>query len=308
MCAVGLSAVAGQRRRQLDGLQARAHRLLERPRLQRRLSYLSPPLLYGTAWKQERTAYYVGAALRAGFRGFDTACQPKHYDEAGVGAGLEACAALGLTRSALYLQTKFTPLSGQDPHRIPYDPRASLPQQIEQSCARSLEHLRTNYLDGLLLHSPLSNEAQTLSAWRTLENLVDRGIVRRIGISNCYQLDELQQLWQAARIKPTIVQNRFYRGSGYDVQLRAFCRAHAISYQSFWTLSANQQLLTHRALVAAAATHGRSAEQILFRYLTQRDVVPLTGTRSQQHMREDLAILEFELTTQELEMIDRLLQ
>ena len=199
-------------------------------------------------------------------------------------------------------------MSGQDPRRIPYDPRASLAQQIEQSCARSLEQLRTDYLDGLLLHSPLSTGAETLRAWGTLEALVERGLVRQIGISNCYRLEELRQLWQAARIKPTLLQNRFYRDSGYDVPLRAFCRAHAISYQSFWTLTANAHLLTHSALIAAAATHRRGVEQILFRYLTQREVVPLTGTRSERHMREDLAILEFELTPEELETIDRLLQ
>ncbi len=208
----------------------------------------------------------------------------------------------------LYLQTKFTPLAGQDPQRIPYDPSAPLPRQIEQSCARSLEHLRTDYLDGLLLHSPLSTGAETLRAWGTLEALVERGTVRRIGISNCYQLDELHQLWQAARIKPTVLQNRFYRPSGYDVSLRAFCRAQAISYQSFWTLTANAHLLAHPALIAAAAVHQCGVEQILFRYLTQNDVVPLTGTRSERHMREDLAILEFELTPEELETIDRLLQ
>jgi diketogulonate reductase-like aldo/keto reductase len=213
-----------------------------------------------------------------------------------------------VARAGLYLQTKFTPLSGQDPRRIPYDPHAPLPQQIEQSCALSLEHLRTDYLDGLLLHSPLSSHHETLQAWRTFETLVERGSVRRIGISNCYRLGELQQLWQAARIKPAVLQNRFYRDSGYDLELRAFCRAHAISYQSFWTLTANAHLLEHPALMAAARTHGRGVQQILFRYLTQREVVPLTGTRSEQHMREDLAILEFELTPAELQAIDRLLR
>lgn len=282
--------------------------MLERTRLQRQLSALGPALLYGTAWKQERTAHYVAAALRAGFRGFDTACQPKHYDEAGVGAGIAACSELAIARSALYLQTKFTPLSGQDPGRVPYDPRAPLPQQIEQSCARSLQQLRTDYLDSLLLHSPLASEAETWQAWQTLERLVAQGLTRRIGISNCYQLRSLQQLWQGASIKPSIVQNRFYRDSGYDVPLRAFCRAQGIVYQSFWTLTANPHLLTDTALLAAAAAHGRTVQQILFRYLTHRGVVPLTGTRSERHMREDLAILQFELTAAELATIDRLLQ
>lgn len=282
--------------------------MLEWPRLQRRLNRLTPALIYGTAWKQERTAHYVSAALRAGFRGFDSACQPKHYDEGGVGAGIAACSELAVGRDALYLQTKFTPLSGQDPRRLPYDARAPLPQQIEQSCALSLEHLRTDYLDALLLHSPLATGPQTLQAWRTLEGLVDRGAVRCIGISNCYPLDELQRLWRAARIKPAVVQNRFYRASGYDVPLRAFCRAHGIVYQSFWTLTANAHLLAHPSLLAAASRHRRSVEQILFRYLSQRAVVPLTGTRSERHMREDLAVLEFELTPEELQGIDQLLQ
>jgi diketogulonate reductase-like aldo/keto reductase len=305
---VGCDAVPGQRQRQLDGLQARAHGLPEWARLQRQLNPLTAPLIYGTAWKQERTAHYVSTALRAGFRGFDTACQPKHYDQAGVGAGIAAFSELGLTRASLYLQTKFTPLAGQDPHRVPYDPRAPLAQQIEQSCALSLEHLRTDYLDGLLLHSPLSSAPETLQAWRTLETLVERGVVRRIGISNCYQLEELQRLWEAARVKPTVLQNRFYRISGYDLQLRAFCRAQGITYQSFWTLTANMHLLTDPALIATARAHRRSVEQILFRYLTQREVVPLTGTRSERHMREDLAILEFELTPEQLATIDRLLE
>ncbi|WP_054763328.1 hypothetical protein [Methylomonas koyamae] len=84
-----------------------------------------PGILYGTAWKQERTAALVEQAVAAGFRGIDTACQPKHYDEAGVGRGIAAaCANSGVARAELYLQTKFTPLNGHDPQRIPYDPRA----------------------------------------------------------------------------------------------------------------------------------------------------------------------------------------
>lgn len=267
-----------------------------------------PGILYGTAWKKGATAELVSAALRAGFRGLDTACQPKHYDEAGVGAGIASCAELGLTRSSLYLQTKFTPPSGQDPRRIPYDLTAPLRQQILESCARSLEHLRSDYLDCLILHSPLASGAQTLEAWHALEALVDQGAVKTLGLSNCYALDQLSQLHGAARIKPVVLQNRFYRDSGYDRELRAYCRSHQIVYQSFWTLTANPQLLAHPTIVNAAAQYRRTTAQVLFRYLTQRDVVPLTGTRSPQHMREDLAIFEFELTTEELESIDRLLQ
>jgi diketogulonate reductase-like aldo/keto reductase len=263
-------------------------------------------ILYGTAWKKARTAQLVSSAIQHGFRGIDTACQPKHYDEAAVGAGVAMCLNDTLTRADLYLQTKFTPVSGQDPLKIPYDPKAPLSLQVAQSFAASLRNLRTTYLDGLILHSPLANSRQTLEAWRAMESLADDGI-RCLGISNCYQLAELQALFEAAVIKPRIVQNRFYADTRYDREIRAFCRQHGMIYQSFWTLTANPHLLAHAVIRDLALKHGRTPEQILFRYLAQRDVVPLTGTSSESHMREDLSIFEFELTTIELEAVDALL-
>ena len=200
----------------------------------------APPILYGTAWKKDQTAALVRQALVAGFRGIDTACQPRHYHEPGVGEGV---AASGVPRSELFLQTKFTPLSGQDPARIPYDARAPLAQQVEQSCTVSLRNLRTDWLDSLVLHSPLPDFAQTEVAWRALEAIVDRGGARQIGISNCYDLATLRRLHDAARIKPAVVQNRFHDQTGYDRGIRAYCREHGIAYQSFWTLTANPHLL-----------------------------------------------------------------
>jgi diketogulonate reductase-like aldo/keto reductase len=95
----------------------------------------SPPLLYGTAWKEDRTAGLTELALRAGFRGIDTANQRRHYFEAGVGEGLAAAYRAGVvTRADLFLQTKYTYQRGQD-HRLPYDPAASLPTQVSQSLA-----------------------------------------------------------------------------------------------------------------------------------------------------------------------------
>src|ERR1700722_7075483 len=103
--------------------------------------------LYGTAWKEERTAGLVEQALRAGFRGIDTANQRRHYFEVGVGEALAAAYRSGLVaRDDLFLQTKFTYRPGQD-HRLPYDPNASVADQVAQSMASSLEHLGTSYVD-----------------------------------------------------------------------------------------------------------------------------------------------------------------
>lgn len=76
------------------------------------------PILYGTAWKKEQTSDLVFLALQHGFRAIDTACQPKHYNEAGVGdALLRFYDYSGVKREDIFLQTKFTSIHGQDPTR-----------------------------------------------------------------------------------------------------------------------------------------------------------------------------------------------
>jgi diketogulonate reductase-like aldo/keto reductase len=279
-----------------------------------------PGILYGTAWKKDATERLVAAAIRQGFRGIDTACQPKHYDEAGVGRGVAQCLGSGrardgslasdggLSRADLFLQTKFTPVDGHDPRRIPYDPSAPIAQQIAQSFEVSQKNLGTDYVDSLVLHSPLANDAETLAAWRAFETLAERGGARQLGISNCYSLKSLESLYRSARVKPTIVQNRFHKATGYDVGIRTFCRAHGIVYQSFWTLTANQHVLESAAVQTIAARHDRTPAQVLFRYLTQQDIVPLTGTTSVEHMREDLAIFVFTLTEAEQAAMTALLR
>ncbi len=265
-----------------------------------------PKILYGTAWKQSATEQLVATAIGQGFRGIDTACQPKHYEEAGVGAGVAASLGANLSRADLYLQTKFTGLSGHDPKRIPYDSQAPIPQQVAQSFEVSLHNLRTDYIDCLVLHSPLPSAKQTQEAWAAMEALVDTGKVGQLGISNCYQLLQLEALYDGARVKPAVIQNRFYADTQYDRNIRAYCRRRHILYQSFWTLTANPKILAGRPLTALAEKYERTAPQILFRYLTQTDAVPLTGTSSQTHMREDLAIFEFQLTAAEIAQLTTL--
>jgi diketogulonate reductase-like aldo/keto reductase len=268
----------------------------------------SPRIIYGTAWKKTRTQELVRMAIQRGFRGIDTACQPKHYQEAGVGAGVAACLNDQLRRSDLYLQTKFTPLSGQDPAQLPYDPGAPLAEQVAQSFTASALNLQTDYVDCLILHSALPDRRQMTQVWGAMEQIFHAGGARQLGISNCYSVAILQTLYQAAEVKPAVLQNRFYAETDYDRQIREFCRQHGIIYQSFWTLTANPQLLAHPAVTAPAGKYARTAAQILFRYLTQSDIVPLTGTTSATHMREDLEIFDFELTAEELAAVSELMR
>jgi diketogulonate reductase-like aldo/keto reductase len=266
-----------------------------------------PKLIYGTAWKKDRTAKLVEQAIDLGFRGIDTACQPKHYFEAGVGKGISACLNRGLDRPELYLQSKFTPLNGQDPLQVPYNPKASLGEQVAQSVEVSLNNLQTDYLDCLVLHSPLANHQQTLEVWQAMAKIFHSGKAKQLGISNCYNLMTFEDLYLSAEVKPAVIQNRFYADTQYDRSIRDFCKQQGIIYQSFWTLTANPKVLASQPIQTLATKHLHSAAQVFFRYLTQIGVVPLTGTTSTTHMLEDLDIFNFELTIDDCKAIEKLL-
>ncbi|CAK9021035.1 NADPH-dependent conjugated polyketone reductase C2 (CPR) (2-dehydropantolactone reductase) (2-dehydropantolactone reductase (A-specific)) (Ketopantoyl-lactone reductase) [Durusdinium trenchii] len=259
------------------------------------------PFLYGTAWKEGQTAELVVKAVRAGFRGIDTACQPKHYQEDLVGEALARLASEDhLPREQLWLQTKFTPIRGQDPRRVPYDTQAPLKKQVEQSIQKSLENLRTSYIDSLMMHSPMPTLEENLEVWGVFEQAVEAGHVRQLGISNCYDPRVFQMIYDAVRIKPKVLQNRFYADSGYDRELRAFCLENGVKYQTFWTLTANPHLLEMPPIRAAARRLSATPAQVLFAWLIRSGHQPLTGTKSLQHMKQDLQAANMALTEAEM--------
>jgi len=259
-----------------------------------------PSLIYGTAWKKEHTADLVVQAVLNGFRGIDTACQPKHYEESLVGEAIKRLKAHDIMRDELFIQTKFTPLSGQDPHRIPYNPNDPLEIQVAYSFQASKHNLGTDYVDSLVLHSPLFPYVNLIKVWSAMEAIYHSDGARQLGISNCYDLELLQRLYEDADVKPSVVQNRFYAESGYDIKLRQWCNEQGIIYQSFWSLTANPHILGSKAVVDLAQKYDKTQAQILYRYLNQMRIVPLIGSTSQQHMKEDLEIFSFELTADEM--------
>jgi len=265
-----------------------------------------PAFLYGTAWKEERTEELVRLALAAGFRGLDTANQRRHYFEAAVGSAVAAWRAEGKgQREDLFLQTKFTSLGGQD-HRLPYDRRADPATQVEQSFASSLEHLQTSYVDSYVLHGPSSRRGladEDWDVWRAMERLHAKGQARALGVSNV-SLEQLVTLHQCSMVKPAFVQNRCFAVSGWDRDVRAFCTEQGLGYQGFSLLTANARELASPAVLRAAQRSGRTPAQVVFRFALQAGMIPLTGTSSPAHMREDLACLDFALEPAEVRAIE----
>jgi diketogulonate reductase-like aldo/keto reductase len=252
---------------------------------------LYPDFLYGTAWKEDRTAALVELALRAGFRGIDTANQRKHYFEAGVGEGLAAAYRAGVvTRADLFLQTKFTYQDGQD-HRLPYDAEASFSVQVAQSMASSLEHLGTDYVDSYVLHGPLSNDDWTdedAEVWEAMKKERDAGRTRLLGVSNI-SLGQSEQMAASDSEAPAFVQNRCYARLGWDREVRRFCRERGIIYQGFSLLTANKQVLRDAVVTELAAGAGATPAQVVFAFARAVGMLPLTGTSDAEHMRQDLA-------------------
>ncbi len=267
-----------------------------------------PDFLYGTAWKEDRTAGLTELAIRMGFRAIDTANQRRHYFEAGVGQGLAAAYLAGVvTRADLFLQTKFTYQRGQD-HRLPYDPAASLSVQVAQSMASSLEHLGTDHVDSYVLHGPSSVYYWTeddAEVWDAMRRERDAGRTRLLGVSNM-SLHHLEQMAAAHDEAPAFVQNRCFARVGWDRDVRSLCRVRKIVYQGFSLLTANTEVRRHPLVTGLAAGSNVTPAQVVFSFARAVGILPLTGTSDAEHMKQDLANRDLTLSADAVQAIESL--
>ena len=202
----------------------------------------------------------------------------------------------------LQIQTKYTPIDGQDKDTAPYDPSTSITDQVRASVSSSLRNLRhardsekdeddDSYLDCVLIHSPLDTVARTLDAWSSLESFVPHKI-RHLGISNI-NLTNLEIVFDLVQVKPAIVQNRFHPRNGHDRDVRKFCVEHGIIYEAFWTLTANPHLLKSKPVQKLAELLSIEKEAALYCLVTSLDnFVVLNGTKNKARMQADIDALD----------------
>jgi len=211
----------------------------------------------------------------------------------------------GIARDTLFLQTKFTSVDGQD-HRTPYDASADLTTQVRQSFDSSLTHLCTEYVDSYVLHGPHQRRGlgeADWEVWAAMEGLYESGKTKMIGISNV-TAGQLNQLCEQADHKPMVVQNRCFAALGWDKEVRDICQTHGIIYQGFSLLTANRAVLADPEIRTIAQRLGASTAQVVFRFAMQIGMLPLTGTTSQHHMKEDLQAEQFALSSEEIQRIE----
>lgn len=197
--------------------------------------------------------------------------------------GASCCIADGI----LQIQTKFTPLWAHAKDKIPFNPDQSIEGQIRESIQQSFDHLKVDYLDALLLHISFKDESNNLIAWKVFETFVPDKI-RLPGVSN-FTLPQLQTLYDSSTVKPSIVQNKFFKETSYDLDLRAFCKDHDISYQAYWMLNHNPEIL-ESALLAKVAAKLHVERELAFYLLILGlgGTCVLDGTTNSERMSKDL--------------------
>jgi diketogulonate reductase-like aldo/keto reductase len=136
-----------------------------------------------------------------------------------------------------------------------------------------------------------------------MEELKPSGSVRLLGVSNI-NVDQLFILVEKAKAKPAFVQNRCFARTKWDAAIRQLCRENDILYQGFSLLTANAAELQHPVIFEMAKRRKLTLPQLVFRFALQLGMIPLTGTTSEAHMNDDLAVYDFELSQTEISTIE----
>ncbi|UIO41391.1 aldo/keto reductase [Brevibacillus brevis] len=231
----------------------------------------------------------VKNAIKHGYRSIDTAAI--YNNEEGVGRGIRAgLQEAGLTREDLFVTSKVW--------------NADLGYESTlQAYETSLKKLGLEYLDLYLIHWPV--EGKFKEAWRALETLYKKGLVKAIGVSN-FHVHHLEELLKDAEIKPMINQVEFHPRLSQD-ELRAYCKEQGIQFEA-WSPLMQGQLLDNPVLKGIAEKYGKSIAQVIIRWDLQNGVVTIPKSTKEHRIVENASVFDFELTKEDMEMIHSLNQ
>ena len=227
----------------------------------------------------------IAAAIDSGYRLLDSAVN--YQNEAEVG---EAARRSGI-RDELTVTTK---VPGRD-HGY---------EQTLASAARSLERLGLDRIDLYLIHWPNPSVDRFVDTWRAMVELRERGTVRSIGVSN-FTEPMLARLIDETGVTPAVNQVELHPYFP-QAKLRAFHAAQGIRTESWSPLARRSELLTEPVLAEVAAAHGVTPTQVVLRWHIEHDVVVIPKSVRRERIEENLAVLGFTLTPDEVAAIDTL--
>jgi D-xylose reductase len=290
-----------------------------------------PPIGFGF-WKVARgdAADVAYQAIGAGYRHLD--CAADYGNEVEVGEGIARAIADGLvTRGELWITSKLWNTF-------------HAPEHVEEGARKSISDLGLDFLDLYLIHFPIALEYVPIATryppewvyepdapeprmqrakvplhatWSAMEALVESGLTKRIGVCN-YNSGLLHDLMSYAKVQPHslqieahpyLTQERLIRlAKDYGMEVTAFSPLGALSYVELDMAGQGESVLTEPAVIAAAEAHGKSPAQVVLRWGVQRGTAIIPKTSKPARMRENLDIVGFELSTDEMTAISALNQ
>lgn len=254
-----------------------------------------PLVNYGAAlatysnWTEQNTR----DAIRAGYIGFDTACNdPTSYNDTAVGIALQ-----GLDRDSFFVTTKIDPIDDSGTER-----------NVTELLEMSVSNLGLDYADLVLIHRPtplhgMTSEESLQRQWAEMEAFQRAGKTKAIGISN-YCIPAVQAILETATIKPAVNQILYHAGMGMDPEsIVSFSQLHGITLSAFRATDVASARIVHgEPYHSIGAGYNKTGVQVALRWLVQRGIPVVAGAHEWKYQVEDKDILDFELD--EVEMLN----
>ena len=223
----------------------------------------------------------VDVALRNGYELIDTA--NAYVNEKGVGRGIKKS---GVDRKDIFVSTKLWPTVYED----------------ENAVDKTLERLGTDYIDLLFLHQPIGNY---MAGYRQLEKAYKEGKVKAIGVSNFFG-EELKEILEKSEIKPQVVQVEAHPYFTQD-ELREIIKPYNIKIMAWYPLGHGDKSLIEEPIFAELGTkYNKSNAQIILRWHTQMGFIVIPGASKEEHVKQNIDILDFELTDEDMQEIAKI--
>ena len=220
-------------------------------------------------------------ALEIGYRHIDTATY--YGNERGVGRAVRES---GLPREEIFVTTKLWPADFSNPRK---------------AFQKSRERLGLEYVDLYLVHWPVSLMPQ--SVWQALEKLYEEKLARAIGVSN-YGIEDIDKLLSYASVPPAVNQIKF-SPYDYDEEILNYCYSKDIAVEAYSPLTQGNHL-HDQTIKALARTYAKTPAQIMIRWALQHDTIVIPKSSRREHIRENAAVFDFEINTQDMKTLSRL--
>ena len=249
-----------------------------------------PSIGYGTYQIRQKSEIENGikTAYSCGYRLFDTAVM--YNNEQLIGQSIKK---LKLPRNDLFLTTKIIP---QD---MTYE-------KAKQSIDKSLKKLNTDYIDLVLIHWPgVTNPQQRIDVWKALEEAVEQGKVKSIGLSN-FLRKHIEQILNNCKIKPVINQIECHP-LYYDKDTIEYCKSQNIIIEAYCPLAEfHKNLIQNKKIVEIAKSLGKSVPQVILRWHLQHQIIPLPKSVHSNYIKENYDLDGFTLSEEQMKVIDGL--